>query len=1011
MASDSEKNGDGLREQASAMSVRADDEADREQGYASVSEGVESENEDSGCSPPAFEARRFRRAQGADSHEGALPAQGSGAAALDEGGEGKRAPGSRSRAAPATPHPHANVNREDENMCRTAEAPMDFSSRVSGCRDRAGPRAGPAGGSAGASARGRPGSSSACASSRGFCEDCFSSQDAARCWGCRRSPRSPPPREEPRRVAVPRESSLARLGGSLRLSLLKSGMPVRISLDSSEVVSLQPPAPLYLFLLRASYLPQAVNACVNHFRVFVRPGVAHHAASAPAPSFSFLGYPLDWRLPVGVSFDLLASGAQPVLPSAATRPRGGRSRRRQPHDAHEREKKDVDCRPQMVQLEKKGVAAAYGALHARRDGEGGGQRALEEVKDLSPRRHSRRPHSPYAAEDADLISVCQPEACGLTATLPWALTFHFHSSPSSVARQLAPSSAFARNSGEKEDPLPSSLSHRDACEAEGSAEKRPAASARAQGCKAPGLPLLLPPSVSPPYEGWASFESLFLNNLRQASYMLTGSAAAFHRLSKADELNVLNAFRSSDFAAYFDAVAPLEGDDPTRPLRPADGSRGARGGASDPRSGRAGSDLEGEAQARGRGRSAQERRGGAEACDAREGQDSAATASCRGEEGAGLRREDAGRGRKRRQDRGSMQRLPVRLHFVTRGADERRESECWGDDSESDGAGDGARGASSSWSAFRAKSRSSEGVPLITSMLIAAPVFARESEQGARSAASEARGDPSSVPSREDREARSMRASSLAASEGASEQGGHEDEARAEAVSDAEARQAVERDRRGVSPLQRSSEVSSSHAEDSSHPDAMAFYTLGDLLHSTVAQLFPKKTWRRLPQAPGDRGRTRPREREAVSRADRSEVEASLATARERERERGKAKAEHDARLETPASRRRGLRRQRGGRRERWREGADLTGGSDSEAGSVEEGGVRSELEESEILTLHSGYRSRGCRVFVQGIEPLLDTPLYWLWRHAACTDLFLHVVVVLPPTAAAPPRGGDRSE
>ncbi|KFH17492.1 putative autophagy protein [Toxoplasma gondii MAS] len=722
------------------------------------------------------------------------------------------------------------------------------------------------------------------------------------------------------RVRLARQSSLGRLHSSLRQGLLRSGLPVRIALETSEVVSLQPPPPLFLFLPRSSYLPQIVNECVTRFRFFLRPTQTRGVAGPerpPSPSFSCLGFPLDWRLPLGVSVDLLAGqhlpcGVRPPLwrdAGDAGDPAGSDAGDGAVLPTHEREMQDA------------GDAGRTGPTAKARSGR--------------KRASFRRTVSSVPAVDRDaldLVAVCPPEACGAAVPLPWPLTFHFHSSPTTLARSASAGASLGEHGDER------------GCEKAGGGE--------GQTVRCP--PVLLPPASSPSYEGWAAFESMFLNSLRQASYLLTGSAAAFHRLSKADELALLAAFRSADLAGFLEAIAPLQGGDPER--------------------------IRGEAAG-----------GGSE------------------------RRRRGDRGMSGRHDQAAVHRLPVRLHFVTRGVEgcERESNVSWGQ------AVDGAEGRWGSATQAMGGSKNAHAVPLVMSMLMAAPVFA-ETPAGAQGDVRGLAGSGAGGGGEQDVAAASLEGERK-------KEGGREGD---KAEEERERRQATSE----TGPMQAGQAASVSlrkgdTVETSKSArracidefDIREFYTLGDLLHSTLPQLFPQKVWhclesmsraRRRSEFSADREAGAPAER----RRDRSHRTLSPSLA-----ERGGREAPADVRGALPRRE-----EEAGGKRESseeaWFSGseeADAAGGTDYSEDQRESANSEWEDEEGddahvdttrEIVAVRSQFRSRGCRVLVQGIEPMLETPLYWLWKNASCMDLFLHVVVVLPPTVVAPVMRGNRT-
>ncbi|KAL8449183.1 hypothetical protein Emag_003703 [Eimeria magna] len=212
---------------------------------------------------------------------------------------------------------------------------------------------------------------------------------------------------------------------SERLRLMQSGLPLCIFLESSEVVALKPPAPLYIFVPRVSYLPTLIDKCHEHFKPYIQPSFGQPTS----PFFDFGGIPIDWRLPVGVAFDILSSL------------KGGRASKG---------------------LEISG-AEAFGDI---------------EFDELA--------------------------ACGCDVQLPWCLTIHFHGSASNYlsggANRLFSFQEFL---------------------------------------------------------GWASFESFFINSLKQATYIINGSAAPFQRLTKGAEMQLLTASRTGSIAQFLEGCNQL----------------------------------------------------------------------------------------------------------------------------------------------------------------------------------------------------------------------------------------------------------------------------------------------------------------------------------------------------------------------------------------------------------------------------------------------------------------------
>lgn len=213
---------------------------------------------------------------------------------------------------------------------------------------------------------------------------------------------------------------------SERLRLMQSGLPLCIFLESSEVVALKPPAPLYIFVPRVSYLPTLIDKCHEHFKPYIQPSFGQPTS----PFFDFGGVPIDWRLPIGVAFDILSSL------------KGGRPTKRLANSA--------SCR---------------------------------------------------SVDDAEFGELA---SCGCDVQLPWCLTIHFHGSASSYLSGGA-NKLFAFQE----------------------------------------------------FFGWASFESFFINSLKQATYIVNGSATPFQRLAKAAEMQLLTALRTGSIAQFLEGCNQL----------------------------------------------------------------------------------------------------------------------------------------------------------------------------------------------------------------------------------------------------------------------------------------------------------------------------------------------------------------------------------------------------------------------------------------------------------------------
>lgn len=213
---------------------------------------------------------------------------------------------------------------------------------------------------------------------------------------------------------------------SERLRLMESGLPLCIFLESSEIVALKPPAPLYIFVPRVSYLPTLIDKCHEHFKPYIQPSFGQPAS----PFFDFGGIPIDWRLPIGVAFDILSSI------------KGGHSTKR------------------------------LGACLREKSG--------------------------------DDIEFSELASCGCDVQLPWCLTIHFHGSASSYLSGGS-NKLFALQE----------------------------------------------------FWGWASFESFFINSLKQATYIINGSAIPFQRLAKAAEMQLLTSSRTGSIAQFLEGCNQL----------------------------------------------------------------------------------------------------------------------------------------------------------------------------------------------------------------------------------------------------------------------------------------------------------------------------------------------------------------------------------------------------------------------------------------------------------------------
>lgn len=232
------------------------------------------------------------------------------------------------------------------------------------------------------------------------------------------------PRHEQFGICEGAEYADLEFDASERLHLMQSGLPLCIFLESSEVVALKPPSPLYIFVPRVSYLPTLIDKCHEHFKPYIQPSFGQPTS----PFFDFGGIPIDWRLPVGVAFDIISS-----LKKTSAIKRCGQS-------------------------------------------------------------------APDSAEDD--VEFAELASCGCDVQLPWCLTIHFHGSASGYL------SGGANKLFEFQE-----------------------------------------------YLGWASFESFFINSLKQATYIINGSATPFQRLAKAAEMQLLTASRTGSIAQFLEGCS------------------------------------------------------------------------------------------------------------------------------------------------------------------------------------------------------------------------------------------------------------------------------------------------------------------------------------------------------------------------------------------------------------------------------------------------------------------------
>mmetsp|Transcript_58215 Transcript_58215/g.126550 ORF Transcript_58215/g.126550 Transcript_58215/m.126550 type:complete len:151 (+) Transcript_58215:3-455(+) len=79
-------------------------------------------------------------------------------------------------------------------------------------------------------------------------------------------------------------------------------VPIRLSLASEEVTTLEPPLPFYVMAPRNSYLPLVLAQARTHFQSSMPV-----TASENDLWLEFQGVPLKWHLPTGMLYDMLAS--------------------------------------------------------------------------------------------------------------------------------------------------------------------------------------------------------------------------------------------------------------------------------------------------------------------------------------------------------------------------------------------------------------------------------------------------------------------------------------------------------------------------------------------------------------------------------------------------------------------------------------------------------------------------------------------------------------------------------
>lgn len=211
---------------------------------------------------------------------------------------------------------------------------------------------------------------------------------------------------------------------SERRLVMGCGIPICIYLEPSEVVAIKPPAPLYLFVPRVSYLPHLIERCHEHFKPYMQPSFGQPSF----PYFDFEGIAIDWRLPIGVVFDILS-------------------------------------------LFK-------------------GQSAMKELV------------RGFGCENVKNPTREALAACGCDFTFPLCLTVHFHGSMSSISCGSRPQ-LFS----------------------------------------------------FPDFTGWAAFESVFINSLKQASFAINGSATPFQRMPRATEMRLLETSRLGSVQSFLDCCS------------------------------------------------------------------------------------------------------------------------------------------------------------------------------------------------------------------------------------------------------------------------------------------------------------------------------------------------------------------------------------------------------------------------------------------------------------------------
>eukprot|EP00922_Rhytidocystis_sp_ex-Travisia-forbesii_P020665 GHVS01030366.1.p1 GENE.GHVS01030366.1~~GHVS01030366.1.p1 ORF type:complete len:824 (-),score=265.07 GHVS01030366.1:496-2967(-) len=296
--------------------------------------------------------------------------------------------------------------------------------------------------------------------------------------------------------------------------LFQGHILLSIRLCSTEVAALRPPPPYFVMPLRLSYLPQLVEEAFQYFRPFLQPSFGLPVE----PSFRRNGRLLDWRLPVGLLFDLLHGDDG--------RGGGGRSSRR-------RRKEEVVGGDGWRRRRRDGVVTEEGMM-----GGGGGRR--QHVVDSVQAAVGSTSSSWYHGSSGSVIE--DEEDIEEEGRVPWDITINFHTNATRPVQRTAPQVGGGS--------APPAVGFLDEKEEDGSSS-RGGGVTQGEG----ELGEDMDAQDTPPYRGWRSFESLLMNSLKQMSYLANGSIISFQRLSKARELEMLEALQTSNLGVLFDIIA------------------------------------------------------------------------------------------------------------------------------------------------------------------------------------------------------------------------------------------------------------------------------------------------------------------------------------------------------------------------------------------------------------------------------------------------------------------------